>query len=53
MDDKSYSQNAYGKLQLYSDNGIIPGKNLIVTFETRKNPFSFSDAEAALTQLHL
>lgn len=53
MDDKSYSQNAYGKLQLYSDNGIIPGKNLIVTFETRKNPFSYSDAEAALTQLHL
>ena len=53
MDDKVYSQKAYSKLQIYADNGIIPGRNLMVTFETRKNPFSYSDAEAALTQLHL
>lgn len=53
MEDKLYCQNAYRKLQVYADNGIIPGKNLIVTFETRNNPFSYSDAEVALTQLHL
>ena len=53
MDDQTYLKNAYSKLSFYADYDIYPGKNLILTFETRANPFSFSDAEAALGQLHL
>jgi len=41
MDDPSYSKNAYSKLQLYTSAGIIPGINLITTFETKNHPLSF------------
>lgn len=40
MDDVSYSQKAFSKLQLYTSNGIIPSVNLITTYETKINPLS-------------
>lgn len=40
MDDASYSQNAFSKMQLYNMNGIIPSVNLITTYETEKHPLS-------------
>lgn len=40
MDNPRYSKNAYGKLQLYTDNGIIPGIQLITTYETKESPLS-------------
>ncbi|MBQ8822175.1 MAG: ATPase [Lachnospiraceae bacterium] len=42
MDDSSYNKNTYLKLQFYSSHGIIPGVNLITTFETKDHPL---DAE--------
>lgn len=48
MDDNSYSQNAYAKMQLYSTNGIIPGINFITTFETRENPLTFDMVEKTI-----
>lgn len=38
IDNKDYSHNAFDKLKIYADNGIIPSINLIVTFETAGKP---------------
>lgn len=40
MDDESYSQNTSSKLQLYTSCGIIPGIQLITTYETKEYPLS-------------
>ncbi len=38
MDDLDYAQNAVRKIETYENNGIFPGKNLIMTFETAARP---------------
>lgn len=53
MDNSSYASNSFNKLRFYYDNGLIPGKNLIITFETRSNPFTFKNAEAAIAFMML
>lgn len=40
MSDEDYIRKACSKIQLYSLNGIIPGVNLIMTFETPEHPLS-------------
>ena len=40
MDDPDYATRAAEKIQLYQENGFFPGKNLILTMETSKNPVS-------------
>lgn len=40
MDNDSYAQNAFMKLQLYNSNGIIPSVQLITTYETKEHPLS-------------
>ena len=40
MDDPEYAKNAAGKLRLYTENGILPGRNLIITMETQAEPIS-------------
>ncbi len=40
MDDPDYTEKAIKKIELYERNGIIPGKNLILTFETKKTPIN-------------
>lgn len=34
MDDEDYKDNAVGKLNLYVENGFLPGRNLIITMES-------------------
>ena len=34
MDDADYKDNAVGKLNLYAENGFLPGRNLIITMES-------------------
>ena len=34
MDDADYKDNAVGKLNLYAENGFLPGSNLIITMES-------------------
>ena len=36
MDDPVYARSAVRKIQAYEENGIYPGENLILTFETEK-----------------
>ena len=40
MDDPSYVEKALQKIVLYEKNGIFHGENLILTYETRKNPMN-------------
>ena len=40
MDNPEYSNNAAGKLRLYTENGILAGRNLIITMETQSEPLS-------------
>ena len=37
MDNPEYARNAVTKMKLYEKNGILPGENLILTFETSKS----------------
>lgn len=38
MDNPSYSQNAFSKLQLYNASGICPSAQLITTYESKDSP---------------
>lgn len=40
MDDPKYATQTAEKLALYAQNGFYPGKNLIITMETTKQPLS-------------
>lgn len=45
MDEARYSKNVGVKLQMYINNGIIPGVQLITTYETREEPLSVECVE--------
>ena len=53
MDDPDYADNALKKISNYIQNGIIPGKNLICTFETRNQPLSSADVETYIREFLL
>ena len=40
MDNSQYASIFVWKVNAYLDNGIIPGKNLIFTYETTENPIN-------------
>ena len=51
MDDTDYSNNAAGKLRLYTENGIIAGRNLIITMETQNEPLTTRLVEKIIKEL--
>lgn len=40
MDNPEYTEKAISKIALYEQNGIFPGDNLILTFETKAKPLN-------------
>lgn len=40
MDEPNYVENAIRKIASFEQNGIFPGENLILTYETKKNPLN-------------
>jgi len=40
MDNSEYTEKAISKIALYEQNGIFPGDNLILTFETKAKPLN-------------
>lgn len=48
MDSPDYVQNAVSKLNLYTQNKIHPGKNLIITMETQNEPLTPNIIEQAI-----
>lgn len=50
MDDPKYIRDNMSKLSTYAMNGITPGVNLILSFETKLEPLSIYTIESILTQ---
>lgn len=50
MDDPAYAARAMDKLCNYASNGIRMGDNLIVTWESRRNPLSFERINACIRE---
>ncbi len=50
MDDPEYAKNAAGKLRLFTENGIFPGRNLIITIETQSEPLSTRAIEKIIAE---
>lgn len=42
LEYEEYREDAINKLDLYRDNGIYPGKNLLITYETSKSPLDIN-----------
>ncbi len=40
MDEKDYSEKAIERINAYEKNGVFPGKNLILTYETAERPLN-------------
>ena len=51
MDDSGYSRELVKRLALYAQKNIIPGKNLILTMETREQPLNTKDVERVIDAL--
>lgn len=45
MDDEEYCEKAIKKIETFEKNGIFPGENLILTYETRKHPLNIKIVE--------
>lgn len=50
MDNPSYAQGTFSKLQLYTSYGIIPSIQLITTYETKENPLTPDTVEKIIAQ---
>ena len=48
MDDPSYVHKALNKINTYIRNGFIPGKNLLLTFESKAVPLNMRNVESQL-----
>ena len=53
MDDEEYSNNAAGKLNLYVENGIYPGRKLIITMETQNEPLNTKTVDKIIKEFLL
>ena len=50
MDDSDYLDRTIKKMRLYSENKIFPGKNLIITMESKTNPLSTRQVEILIKE---
>ena len=50
MDDSDYFESAMTKLEVYYENDIWPGKNLIITYETENHPIDISLVEKIIRE---
>ena len=51
MDDPLYADSFVSKLNIYQRNDIIPGKNLVLTYETRENPLAIQNIRCCIEYL--
>ena len=50
MDDPEYLERTIQKLKLYSENKILPGKNLIITLESQTSPINMRQIETLIKE---
>lgn len=48
MDEEDYVSQACNKIKLYCKNGILPSINLIITYESKRNPLSVNKVESII-----
>lgn len=53
MDNPDYAKNACDKIRLYSLNGIIPSKQLILTYETKDDPLNPNEVKKIIEDYFL
>lgn len=53
MDKRNYVHNAFTRLEIYTDHGIIPAINLITTYETKDHPLSMKSIEKIVGEYFL
>lgn len=53
IDDPSYRQNAFSKLQIYASYGIYPSIQLITTYETAQSPLNAALVETIINHYFL
>ncbi|MBE5906400.1 MAG: hypothetical protein E7277_06345 [Lachnospiraceae bacterium] len=53
MDDPYYAEKTYRKISKYIQNGFLPQKNLIFTFETKDSPLDYEYVEMLIQQFFL
>lgn len=51
LDDSAYSDDFVSKMNIFQANDIMPGKNLILTFETREHPLSIQSVRMHISEL--
>ena len=51
MDAPEYRDKAFRKLRIYADHGILPGINLITTYETRSHPLTYAEIDHQIQHL--
>ena len=51
MDDSFYANDFVAKMNIYQTNRIIPGKNLLITYETRENSLSMQNVRCCIEYL--
>ena len=50
IDNKKYCNDMKGKLEIYAEYGIFPGKNLIMTFESADKPLNVENVERQIKE---
>lgn len=50
MDNPKYAQNCVAKLQHYTTHGILPGINLITTYETHDKPLTTETIDRIISE---
>ena len=53
MDNPEYAKKAFSKIAEYNEHGIYPSINLIMTFETKKNPLGIDTIEKVASDYFL
>lgn len=53
MDHPAYVEKVFNKLKIYANNGMIPSVNLILTYETKKNPLDIEMVEKTIEDYFL
>ena len=49
MDNPEYAENAIRKISVYIRNGIVPGKDLIISAETKNTPLNIRDIRGIIS----
>ena len=48
MDDPEYAEKAVRKMSEYMKNGLFPGRDLIISYETRSFPMNTKDIQSMI-----